>query len=71
MLYVNNNDKDNEKNIIYKNIKNLECEKNKIIIKWINSEDKDTILEFPDENITDKIYKFLINFSNNWKKNQI
>ena len=62
---VNNNDKDNEKNIIYKNIKNVECEKNKIIIKWINSEDKDTILEFPDENITDKIYKFLINFSNN------
>ena len=65
LLYVNNNDKDNEKNIIYKNIKNVECEKNKIIIKWINSEDKDTILEFPDENITDKIYKFLMNFSNN------
>ena len=65
LLYINDNDKGSEKKIIYNNIKNVICEKNKIIIKWIILENKDTILEFPDENVTEKIYNFLMNFSNN------
>ena len=64
LLYVNNKD-NNEIKIIYKNIKNILYEQNKIIIKWINPEEKDIILEFPNESITEKIYKFLMNFSNN------
>ena len=59
------NDNGDRQKVIYKNIKNISYDKSELLIKCIDSKEEDKILEFPDKNISEKIYKFLLYFSNN------